>query len=115
MGSGGIGSPGSGSGSIDGTSFSPSEFGPYVAEWKKKAGEIGSIPPEVEALALTRLEAWTFIGIVDAYNSVVRYVANLTTEGREKLTDIADALQQTADEYQRAETANTNLAKGIGR
>lgn len=81
--------------------------------WDAQAAAMAGIPPKLEALSLTRLQAGIFQVVVDAYGQVHQQVLGRTSEGQQRMREVSATLRQVADTYDREEAAHLHALKGI--
>ncbi|MFI0739991.1 hypothetical protein ACH4PU_18175 [Streptomyces sp. NPDC021100] len=75
--------------------------------WDKQSTALGGIHNTVEGLRMTRLEAGLFQVLVSAYMDAVDQISSRTSEGRDRMKEVADALAANARAYDDHEVDTT--------
>ncbi|MCO1578603.1 hypothetical protein M8C13_22880 [Crossiella sp. SN42] len=81
--------------------------------WDAQAGELGKIASMAEAMRLNRIQAGVFQLVFDTYTDVIDQVVGRSTEGVERIGEVANTLRQVANTYEQEEAANLHKIKGL--
>jgi hypothetical protein len=81
--------------------------------WSAQSGVLGGLTTKAEGLELTRLEAGVFQLFVGAYNDAAGQVTARCGEGKQRMNEIAAALRQVADRYDKSEKEAEALFKNL--
>lgn len=81
--------------------------------WDIQAAALAGIQPKVEALSLTRVQAGIFQVVFNAYGEVLRQVTGRTSEGTQRMWEVAATLRQVAGTYDREEATHVHAFKRI--
>lgn len=88
----------------------PGEIRKVARTWSKEAGQLGHILSESRNLSLDHSDPGLFENVVRAYNNVVVTVTERAIQGQSAMANIAEALNQSAEVYERVEEENRNHA-----
>jgi phage tail tube protein FII len=81
--------------------------------WDQQSRQMGTIAGKADGLRFNRVQAGVFQLVVGPYVQLVDQVRGRCEEGAQRMTEIGNALRQTAATYEKEELDGTHRLKNL--